>query len=278
MKHLMGKILIYAFVFFLFLNSGGIGEAQQAGPPPEIYSRHWPGPLPVLPSDSDNPLLIHDVFVILFDREKSFPVYLAYRLNPNVIWGELKTERKYIRDPLLPPPMGLSADDYKGAGRCDGRGMGYDRGHLAPRSAFKGTRFASQAQYLSNIVPQRRRLNQGPWNKLDLLIKDFVTSGQEAWIITGPVYGQAGEDKTPPCWRAAQGKITEIPTGYWKIVIWALSRSRIELCSFLMPQSAGKNTKPEAYTVPLSHIEGRLGRGLFPGMENIREDCRFLLR
>lgn len=269
------KALASFFVLLVFA-SNGQDQAPSSQWVPEIYSQHWFGPLPLLSSDHNKPLLFHDIFVILFDPEKRFPVYLAYRLNPHLIWGELKTERKYIQDPLLPSPsMGLSANDYKGASRCDGRGRGYDRGHLAPRSAFKGTEFASQAQYLTNIVPQRRDLNQGPWQKLDILIHNFVKDGNEVRIMTGPLYGQVGETKTPPCWRAAQGKITEIPTGYWKIISRKQAR-RKEVCSFLIPQTTRRKTKPDSYIVPLTHIEEKIGRDLLHET-TIVETCQFLI-
>ena len=263
---------------FILLVFAARGETQAPEPQlaPEIYSRHWFGPLPLQPSDQGKPLLFHDIFVILFEPETRFPIYLAYRLDPHLIWGELKTERKYIQDPLLPKPsMGLSAKDYKGASNCDGRGRGYDRGHLAPRSAFKGSEFASQAQYLTNIVPQRRDLNQGPWQKLDILIHHFVTRGNEARIMAGPLYGQAGETKTPPCWRAAQGKITQIPIGYWKIISRKGARGT-EICSFFIPQTTRKKTKPVNYIVPLAYIEERLGRDLLRSA--LVETCQFLIQ
>ena len=59
-----------------------------------IYSKHWFGQLPLLGS-KNNPLLVHDIFIISFDLEKKFPLWVAYHLSPAIVWGDLKAERKY---------------------------------------------------------------------------------------------------------------------------------------------------------------------------------------
>ena len=64
----------------------------------------------------------------------------------------------------------------------------YDRGHLAPLAAFKGSRFASQVNYYSNIVPQRPNLNRGPWEELETRTRHLVQQYGRAWVMSGPIY------------------------------------------------------------------------------------------
>lgn len=242
----------------------------------KIHSRHWFGTLP-LPKGDNKTLLIHNIFIISFDLEKKFPVWVAYQLSPSIVWGDLKAERKYVMDPFLSSTQSLKPKDYKGASNCDGKKKGYDKGHLAPLGSFKASAYAYQAQYLSNIVPQTRKLNQGPWRKIEEQARDFVKKGNEVRILTGPIYGKEGKNKIPPCWKAAQGKLEEIPSSYWKIIAFK-HKSKIKTCSFLLPQDI-KNQKdhPKKYIVKWKKIEQRTGLNLFTGIKKpVQQDCNFL--
>ena len=242
----------------------------------EIYSKHWFGALP-LPKHSKTPLLIHDIFTISFDVEKKFPLWIAYHLSPAIVWGKLKEERKYIKDPLLSLYPSLSLKDYKGASNCDGKKAGYDKGHLAPLGSFKASPYAYQTQYLSNIVPQSRKLNQGPWRKLEERVRNFVKKGNEVRILTGPLYGTEGKNKNPPCWKSAQGKIEEIPVSYWKVITFK-QKSKIKICSFLMPQKIkSPKNPPKKYEVKWKELENKTGLKLFTGLKKpVNQGCGFL--
>ena len=242
----------------------------------KIYSKHWFGSLPIS-KNNKNLLLIHNIFVISFDTKKRLPVWTAYHLSPAIVWGNLKAERKYVMDPLLPSALSLSYKDYKGASHCDNKSTGYDKGHLAPLGSFKASSHAYQAQYLSNIVPQTKILNQGPWRKLEEQVRQFIKKGNEVRILTGPLYGKEGLNKIPPCWKAAQGKLQEIPHSYWKIIAFQ-NKSKIKTCSFLMPQKIkNKKDHPKKYAVNLKQIEKRTGGSLLKDTnKSIIHDCRFL--
>ena len=238
-----------------------------------VYTDHWWGKLPV--KDKKGVLLAHDIFVIFFDLDKKFPTWIAYRLSPSLVWGRLKAERKYIEDPLLPSGSSLTYKDWKGASNCDGNNkLGYDKAHLAPLGSFKSSLQAYQAQYLTNIVPQRRNLNQGAWRLLEEKVRVFVKSGHEVKILTGPLYRK----KIPPCWKAVQGKIMQIPSHYWKLITFK-EKSKIKVCSILMPQDISRRKdRPFKYKFSLKELEEELGFKLFlKDKKFLREDCRFLL-
>ena len=273
MKNFIALLLSAGFTLLSFAKphqarTGSLSVTQK------LYSKHWFGQLPFF---NKNFILIHDIFIISFDAEKKFPTWIAYQLSPALVWGKLKAERKYKPDPLLSPQYSSSYKNYKGASNCDGRGKGYDKGHLAPLGSFKFSPFAYQAQYLSNIVPQKRKLNQGGWRVLEEKVRAFVKTGNEVRILAGPVYGQEGKDKVPPCWRAAQGQWEEIPKAYWKIVAFQ-KKSKIRFCPFLFLQKI-KNSKdsPEKYIVELKQIEKKTGLKTFENTKKtIKSDCSFL--
>lgn len=266
---------------FLFLCYSALGEQKtklktnKSTQHPVIYSKHWFGPFP-LPKDNKNPLLIHDIFIISFNSEKKFPFWVAYHLSPALIWGKLKEKRQYVVDPLLPSSQALTFKNYKGASNCDGKGLGYDKGHLAPLGSFKASSFAYQAQYLSNIVPQKRNLNRGPWKKLEQQVRQFVKKGNEVRILTGTIFGQEGK-KIPPCWAATQNVLEEIPSAYWKIIAFK-HKSKIKICSFIMPQKVSyKTDHPKKYKVPLKQIEHKTGLSILKNIQGVVQDCQFML-
>lgn len=268
------------YLFFLINSCIGYSFARQQLSDQKttesfIYSKHWLDKLPL--TKKQDLLLIHDLFIISFNLEKKFPAWITYQLSPNLVWGDLKAARKYIPDPLLPKQHSLNSKDHKGASNCDGKHSGYDKGHLAPVGSFKASPYIYQAQYLSNIVPQKRNLNQGPWKKLEELTRAFVKKGNIVHILAGPIFGKEGRNKTAPCWKAAQGKITEVPAAYWKIVAFK-QKSKIKACTVWMPQGIKyRKDHPKKYQVKLTDIEEETGLVFFQETtKNISSDCKFL--
>ncbi|MCZ0931965.1 MAG: DNA/RNA non-specific endonuclease [Oligoflexia bacterium] len=266
------KIFFWFCVLFLSIECSFGNSSLPIKSPDNIYSEHWWGKLPF--RDKRDVLLIHDIFVISFNLDKKFPAWTAYKLSPFTVWGQLKAERKYREDPLLSSGSSLVYRDWKGASNCDGANkLGYDKAHLAPLGSFKSSLSAYQAQYLTNIVPQRRNLNQGPWRLLEEKVRAFVKKGHEVKILTGPLYLK----KTPPCWKAVQGKITQVPSHYWKLIAFK-EKSKIKVCSVLMPQDIShRKDKPLKYKSSLKQLESALGFNLLvKDRKFLKEDCRFL--
>lgn len=275
-------LIIFSFQLGIASNKGASAEKQMKESFPPLYSRHWFGSIPWL-SKEKGILLAHRIFFISFNVTTGFPDWMAYELSPHIIYGELKAERKLKPDPLLAKAIKnnfknpLKFRDYKGASS-----FGYDKGHLAPKGSFKGSLFAFEAQYMTNIVPQKRDLNQGPWRNLEERIRQFVGQGNNVKILTGPLYGEALNGKRPfqnplPIWPQAQGKIFHIPTGFWKTV-FIKEKSFIKVCSFLMPQNLGKynrKTSPKKFIVTIQDLRKFIPLN-FQGIKNLKEDCRFL--
>ena len=248
-------------------------STEAEGAPPDvslIYSKHWYDP-PVydLKKGTQNLLLIHDLFVMSFNPDTRFPDWMAYQLSPAVVWGYLQEERKWKPDPLLPPALSLSVKNYKGASR-----WGYDRGHLAPKGSFKGSVFAYQTQYITNLVPQKRNLNQGPWRILEETVRRTVLRGQIVKILTGPLF----DGKPSAVWPSAQGRLTQLPSGYWKIVSLKI-KGAVHICPFIMPQEISFRKSPlKKYKVKTTDIEKRAGLLLFKNYKGrTKETCGFLL-
>ena len=290
----------FSAVFFLL--TGVLSGAFASSPPPPdpppaqplaVFSPHWFGDRPS-PFGRRTVFLNHHIFSIAFNLERGFPDYAAYKLNPALVFGELKAERTLKPDPLLQEALRflpksffspLSSKDYKGASR-----FGYDRGHLAPKGSFKGSLYAYEAQYMSNIVPQSRDLNQGPWRVLEEKIRRFVLHGHRVKILTGPLFAAPYADKKAykkplPPWPGAVGKIPQAPTGFWKLVLYkknsAGKNSQAKICAFLMPQDLhglSRAANPEKFIVRLKNLLQYIPLEGFLKSFRSKEACDFLKR
>jgi DNA/RNA endonuclease G (NUC1) len=74
----------------------------------------------------------------------------------------------------------------------DGPGSGYDRGHMAPSGDWTSSEADNNTTFfLSNFLPQRADLNQGPWEVLETALRDSVSTShgsREAYIIAGGIF------------------------------------------------------------------------------------------
>ena len=152
MKRSTLTVLIVVFCILGFCLTDAI--THPATPPPEIHCKHFIYGYP-LGTVASNDLLIWDLYALSSNDQRKFADWVCYFLTEHETRGSLDLKRKWRNDPWLDSDetlegMPSSQDDYRGA-----YGIGYDRGHQAPLASFKGSRFASQVNYYSNITPQR---------------------------------------------------------------------------------------------------------------------------
>ena len=221
MKRLLwtGSILFLAFIIVPIVNAE----------PPEIHCKHFIYGYP-LGTPESNDLIIRDLYALSSNDTTKFSDWVSYYLTPHETTGTLDLKRKWHNDPWLSENETLegtpkSKDDYKGAyGEHK-----YERGHLAPLASFKGSKYASQVNYYSNIVPQKKNLNGGPWKTLEDKVRKLVDRYRHAWVMTGPLY----EEPMPPLPKVDEEH--KVPSGFWKIVA-VKDSSTLRLAAFIMNQ------------------------------------------
>ena len=145
---------------------------------------------------------------------------------------------------------------------------GYDRGHMAPNFAI-GTRYGAEAQEetfkMSNVCPQRHRLNAGLWKDLELKVADNYTGrfGQ-VWVIDGPIFGPL--DRTPKL----HGKVP-VPEAFYMIILQQ-HEGGIRAEGFIMDQDVPATGALDPYVVSIREIERRTGLEFFPKLgQNAQE-------
>lgn len=224
--------------------------------PLEIHSKHWIYGLPQGTPLTNN-LIIRDIYALSNNDKTKFADWVAYRLTPYEVLGTLDLERKWRAEPWLSKEVTLEPsrpDDYKGA---NAKPFEYDRGHQAPLAAFKGSRYASQANYFTNITPQKKELNQGPWRILEDRVRRIVKRGNTLWIMTGPIYKR----DMPPLPNADESHV--VPSGYWKIITGVWSGNELRTVGFVMDQNTPRNSPLRRHLKTVRHIERLTGLNFF---------------
>ncbi len=197
----------------------------------EIHSDHWIAGYPLGMPDT-NDLIIRRIYALSNNDQTKFADWVAYKLTPVEVMGTLDIKRKWKADPMLDANETLEpkTDDYKGSNAAHK----YDRGHQAPLGSFKGSLWASETNFLSNITPQKADLNQGPWKKLESAVRAFIKKGNTVWVMTGPIY-KTDIDPLPNA-----DETHKVPSAYWKIIS-TKTGNQIKATAFIMEQTTPRS-------------------------------------
>jgi len=145
------------------------------------------------------------------------------------------------------------------------RDSGFDRGHMAPNYGI-ATRFGKEGQkqtfLMTNIVPQRPRLNRGPWRELEWQIaRYYAQTCGSVWIITGPIF--EGEPTYLPSG-------VRIPNGFYKIAV-DIREDTIRVMPFVFYHDSLRHEWLRRHLVSVDQIEHLTGIDFFPLMDEEQE-------
>ncbi len=205
---------------------------------------------------SDNIVVDHDAIILSSNRKTKFADWVAYKVAANDINGP-ERKRNWTKDPKIDLQYTFTPQDYKGMSQ---EPYFFDRGHQAPLGSFKNHPKWHVVNYLSNITPQKRNLNRGPWKNLESAERKLVKHYENAYVLTGPYYDNKNIVKGPSIARFAY----RIPSGYWKVI--AIKQGgEIKTASFIFPQSALIRDSYCKYLASVPEIEQSTGLKLFDG-------------
>ena len=236
-------------------------HAQKEIHRPEIHCKHFIYGYPY-GTPATNDLIIRDIYALSNNDETKFADWVAYRLTFHEVDGEQTIERVWKEDPYLDENETLEdrPDDYKNANQI----LKVDRGHQAPLASFKGSIYASQTNYLSNITPQKSALNQGPWVALENDVRALVRTGKTVYVMTGPVY----ERKMPSLPEADESH--KLPSGYWKIICIDENKE-LKVAAFFFDQETPRKDKAIDHLTTVDTIEAKTGLDFFWMLEDSEE-------
>lgn len=143
------------------LPSVGAGTASSPTSFKECPQHFAGGRPPITPAAPKLRALCFDAFAVLHSGNTKTPVFVAERLNRQVLLAGKGLHRtdKFYADARLPRSERAELDDY--------RGSGWSRGHMAPAGDMGTPEAMAQSFSLANMVPQDPRQNSGPWAKIE---------------------------------------------------------------------------------------------------------------
>lgn len=201
-------------------------------------------------------VLTNTAFLVGYDDVRENPAWVAYRIPADTRPDTLSRLSRFKTDTRTTALV--SHDDYTHSG--------YDRGHMAPKHAI-ASRFGNMAQIetfiMSNVVPQKPDLNQGPWRRLEETLADQTApAAGEIWVVTGPIY-----DNQPQHLKAGN----EIPDAFFKVIADE-TPSGPRLQAFILPQSAPRSADYRAYRTTIDIIEQQTGLDFFTDLPDVAEE------
>ena len=211
----------------------------------------WPQALGApVGADMDVRQLVNDGFVVGYDNQRQQAAWVAYRVRPVTARRAMRRPR-FTPDPRLPVLAQAERPPWPG----------YDRGHLAPNyfvSRVHGVLAQTQSFYYSNIAPQRPRLNQLVWQRLEEIEVDALAASHSAlWVMLGPVPADN----------------TSIPEAFYRIWIARGKDGSWRSLALRVPQSVRGDERLSDFLVSIDRIEVETGLDFFSGLDRSRQQA-----
>jgi len=200
-------------------------------------------------------------FIVGYSDVRGNPLWVEYALHP--------VDESV---PSLPRPSKFTKD-WRAINRINHDSYtksGYDRGHNAPNYAMShlyGKDGQTDSFLMTNISPQKPRLNQQFWRRLEEAeIKNFTKLADKVWVITGPVFTGSTE-RLSSSWRV------EIPDAFYKMYITeAKPNQPSKVLAFIVPQTIRGNESLSQFVTSIDTIEAQTGLDFFSDLDDVIED------
>ncbi len=151
----------------------------------------------------------------------------------------------------------LTTDDYTKSG--------YDRGHMAPNSAISklyGKSSQLDTFLMTNITPQRPKLNRKLWQRLEAVeFKEFTKLFDKVWVVTGPIFDDKVERLKSSSW-------IEIPDEFYKVYIGLKGKEEPKALAFIMPQEVRGNEPLTRFVTSIDEVEKKTHLNFFADLDD----------
>lgn len=182
----------------------------------------------------------------------------------NPLWVTYFVDQKRFK-PGKRPKFSSDWRSLKRVSHKDYSRSGYDRGHMAPNYVI-ASRYGQKAQketfLMTNISPQKSRLNQKSWQRLEEVIaNDFSQWYGGFWVVTGPIF-----DEYPDTIKETQ---IAIPKAFYKILIKPSETPELIMAlAFIFPQTARPNASLMTFVTSIDEVEKQTGIDFFSALED----------
>ena len=194
-------------------------------------------------------------------------------LRGNPLWVEYALTPVTDNAPHLKRPSRFQTD-WRGLNRVshdDYTKSGFDRGHNAPNHAMStlyGKYGQADSFLMTNISPQRPKLNQQIWQRLEEAeLSFFAKNFGKVWVITGPIFGNNSERISSSLWHI------DIPKAFYKIYITEESDSKPAFAlAFIMPQTVTGKEPLSQFVTTIDTVEAQTGLDFLSNFDDKTEN------
>jgi len=180
-------------------------------------------------------------------------------LRGNPLWVEYALTPVDENMPHLKRPNHFQTD-WRSINRVDHEDYtksGYDRGHNAPNHAISmlyGRYGQADSFLMTNVSPQKPKLNQQVWQRLEEMeLSFFAKNFGKVWVITGPIFSDNSE-RMPSSWRVT------IPRAFYKIYVTEETDSKPAFAlAFVVPQNVSGKEQLSSFITTIDAIEVQTG-------------------
>lgn len=196
-------------------------------------------------------------YVLSYDTDARMARWVAWRLASADL-GTVKRCDCWAPDAALPVSLQPKTEDF-------GQ-RGYEVGHLCPAQDRSARAEDNRETFRAiNAVPQTHALNTGPWEDLELAMRQLVRNGRVLYVIAGPLPSDA-----------------VVPAAYFKVVLAVPSGSTdaaqvgldAEVIAGIFPNTTRQLRDYRDYLVAVREVEQATGLLFFT---NISPQVRAVL-
>ena len=205
----------------------------------------------------DEDILYYSGFTCSYNHTTLVPNWVAYELTAeelNVVYDSKSSS--FSRDPNVKGRQ-ASREDYSRSG--------WDKGHMAPKADMRWSEKAYwESHYFPNICPQNHDFNAGDWNNLEKMVRRLARQYGRVWVVCGPIF-ENGEYGT-----IGAAKV-QVPDYFFKALL-VQDGDGYSAIAYIM-HNDGRHHKLSDYACTVDDLEARLGRDLFPALDDSIEEA-----
>ncbi len=188
--------------------------------------------LPKLNPEVKNEVLNYLNFSVCISKDRKLPIYTASNINGN-LFKNAERAHNWKKDSRIEFQWGQ--DLYSTSSSK------FDKGHMVRREDVQWGDTLAMAQiaadstfYYTNAVPQHEKLNRAVWKRLEnyILHRETRNNNLKICIFTGPVLSE----KDMYLASDINGESVQIPSVFWKVVVFPKSDGKLYRVGFLLSQ------------------------------------------
>ena len=172
---------------------------------------------------------------------------------------DVERQNNFRPDYRIPRRFRADLSDY--------RRSGYDRGHLVASANQNDERLENSETFLlSNMSPQKPKLNQRKWRELEQAVRTLDSRPEvlSTYVISGPIFDFSKSIKMIGK-KDNNGIAIPVPSHFYKCVLTEDDRGRLRMWAFEMANTEQRKGL-SFYQCSTSYIEQRAGMLLWSNL------------